>query len=473
MLVSRLKARLDNGGPAALVGPPGSGKTSLLQAGLLPALAAGVLPESGSWPGLFMRAAARPMATLVDGLAERTGLQAASLVDALAADTLAGVAVVRKAIRATVEGSSPRLVVVVDQLEDLLHLVRDEEERRTFLDTLSALAVPGPNGEPPAALVVFSLSTASAESWFEYPQLLAALRDPVLLGPMSVEGLRSAIRRPAEMEEMYLEDGLVEVLLHDLPHVRPASQLPLLQLTLWSLWQGRSGGRMTIDAYRMTGGFAGIGATYAERIYQQLSANERLSARSVFLQLIRSGKHTQPIPRPAAWDTLYHEDSAATDTLLRGRLLVRNNDLVEIANFRLLSGWPRLREWLDCRQEIEDAVSAWEDHDRHPDWLFRGDRLAEAISWAPDVPHARAFLEASLEARRHLSWLRRGIAVVVVAVLTVALVLLMSALPAANGRWSVGALPGVVGIFWGRGAAHCTPERHAKSAELFRPTVTT
>ncbi|MER7811959.1 AAA family ATPase [Streptomyces sp900116325] len=446
-LVRLLKTRMSIGDPAAVVGPPGSGKSSLLSAGLLPALAAGALPGSQSWPSLLFSPTARPMAALVDGLAELTGIPAASLAGALTPDPHVGAALVRDAVRATAGGAAPRLIIVVDRLEELFDLVPDEKQQRAFIHALAVLAGPGRNGESPIALVVFELSTVCAERWFEVPQLLTALRDAIFLGPLSNEGLRAAIQRPAEIVGLSLEPGLVDLLLHDLAEVSPTERLSLLQSVLWNLWQTRQDTRLTISAYREAGGIAGIAATLAEQIYEQLSTDERQAARGVFLQLIRLGNHSQPIRQRvarAALDPAGSPDAGvAMDMFLRGRVLAQEGELVEIANIGLLSGWPRLRQWLDNRQEIEDATAAWEDHHRDPDWLYQGNRIAEAMAWVPDLRNqlssrALEFLEASIEAHRRPSWVRRGVGIVIGALLTVALVLLMGALPAAHGWWSMG-----------------------------------
>lgn len=454
-LVHRLGRRLQSGGLAAVVGPAGSGKTSLLRAGLLSRLAAGILPGSDSWPRLLISPSPDPVAELVHRLAPVTGLPPDSLANALTQDPRVGAAMLRDALPTTAEGLSTCLVIVLDQLEELFDLVVDEEATRTFLHILSVLAKPGRNGELPVALVVLGLSTARAERWSDFPELAEATCDAPLLGPLSYDALRSVIVEPAALVGLSLEPGLTELLLNDIARVAPAARLSLLQHTLLSLWQRRRAGRLTLAGYHDVGGIEGCVAAFAERAWSRLAPDMRSAAWYVLLQLIRVGEDLQPTRRRIPRRALIRADSpdaAVTEILLQSRVLSQDNDLVEIAHDALLSAWPRLRERINddrrthvYRQEIEDAAAVWERHHRAPDVLYRGVRIIEAMAWAAAVPvnellspQALEFLEASKQAHRRSTWLRRVIAVVTVALLPIALVLTMGVLPAVRGWWSIG-----------------------------------
>jgi WD40 repeat protein len=447
-LVAKLLVRLDAclavGGALVVVAPSGAGKSSLLRAGLLPELARGALPGSAHWCRLWLTPTAHPMAALGARLAEVTYGGRGATGDG-ARGPVWHPDVLRRALTAADgdTGAEHRLVLVVDQLEELFTLCADERERRHFLDAVLRLAEPGPAGEPPVALVVFGLRSDFYTHCATHPGLLDAVeRNQVIVGPLSRTGVREAILHPARAVGMDVEPGLVQLLLRDLgtPEPDPAhpgtdeadayeiGRLPLLAHALRATWLCRSGHVLTVDGYESTGGIAHSVTAEADRCFDRLDPRARRTARSVFLRLVKFGDGTHDTRRPARYAELLDlgtpadETAEVVETFTRGRLLTREQDTVTITHEALLRAWPRLRQWIEAhrarymaRQRLEDAACVWQEADRDPALLYRGHRLDEARALADDKdtgrcgPAVSAFLAASVRQRHRARRIRQAV----------------------------------------------------------------
>ncbi|MGH3869172.1 MAG: helix-turn-helix domain-containing protein [Pseudonocardiaceae bacterium] len=448
-LVSQLDDRLAGGGLLAVVAPSGAGKSSLLAAGLIPALVRGGLPGSRAWPVVATTPGTHPLATLVARVAERTGVEQAAVEQA--GDPDGFVAFLTEAVAACTgkpreTSSSARVVLIVDQFEEIFTECRTESERQVFVAALGAAA------RSAVALVVLGVRADFYGPCLAYPVLLTALQGPVALGPMSAEQLRAVITRPAQAEGLGLEPGLVELLLRDLGVAEDAGvdaagydpgALPLLAHALRTTWQQGKGQTLTVAGYRRTGGIRQALATTAERAYTRLSPAERQIARQVLLRLVNvsdqdvSGDTRRRLSRARLVETLPLPGSAEVlDTVLeafgRARLLTfdtastLDTDSVEITHEALLRSWPRLRQWIDTdragnliRQELDAAAAGWDREGRDTAGLYRGARLATARTWATSTtqsadlsPVASAFLAASTQQEHHAARLRRAVLVV-------------------------------------------------------------
>ncbi|WP_160147137.1 nSTAND1 domain-containing NTPase [Thermomonospora echinospora] len=410
-LVNRLAERRHKAGPLVVVGPSGAGKSSLLHAGLVPALTRGALPMPGSqsWPVLSLTPTAHPTRELVTGLTKATGLEPDAADRALEAGPGAFAVAVREAMRET------GLVLLIDQFEELFTVCEDEQDRRAFVGAVCALASAGPlpPGEQPPILLIIGVRADFYGHCLAYPELVTALDDgQVPLGPMSHAELREAITGPAREAGLELEPGLVEVLLSEVgsqdgPAPCPgAGVLPLLAHALLATWQERENGRMTVSAYRRTGGIKGAVAASAERVYLGLDGDGRAAVRQVLLRLVRVGEDDQDTRRRvdrARLMSLSPDPGAAArvlDAFAAARLITLDADYVEIAHEALLYAWPRLRGWIDAdraglrsRQRLLETAEAWESSGHDPALLYRGTQLALALDWMGGRPGDLSLLE--------------------------------------------------------------------------------
>ncbi|MFI0898580.1 hypothetical protein [Streptomyces sp. NPDC020983] len=450
-LVADLVARLDGAvadcAPLVVVAPSGAGKSSLLRAGLLPAIGRGDLPAAGSrhWRRLVFTPAHSPMDALAAHFAALTGEYTAP-GEWRAADRGARRAALRGALGRTEprtgSGTGKRVIVVVDQFEEIFTLCEDEAERRAFVEELAWLADPR-DGQEPLGLVVLGLRADFYAQCAAYPWLRGAVQgNQVFLGPMSRAELRDAVVLPAQRAGLQVEAGLPEVLLRDLgasgagpggrggsaesPGDYEAGRLPLLAHALRTTWTRRDGGVLTVRGYQETGGIEHAVADTAERAFARLgreaegdggpgggwnsegpgggrnseghgdpaaAAAHRDAARSVFLRLVTVTEGAEPARRrvPRADLLRFEADPRAArtvlDTFTAARLLTQDRDTVAITHEVLLRAWPRLKGWLDddrvgsaVRQELREAAFAWERAGRPNDLLHPASRLEAARS---------------------------------------------------------------------------------------------
>jgi WD40 repeat protein len=433
-LLGRLGRRLGDetrprGSILLVSGASGVGKSSLLRAGAMPALATGMLPVDGSrhWPRLLMTPTATPLRTLAARWAETHGGSAETAYEQLRGD----------------QGFSPdgRLVLIVDQFEELFTLVADERERQAFVRALHALAE-----GPQAAAVIIGVRADYWDRCAAYPQFAAAIQDgQVLVEPMTESDLRLAITGPAATVGLEIEPGLVETVLGDLRAGRDAADryaagaLPLLSQALRNTWDRREDDRLTVRGYEESGRVRDAVQHTADEVFQGLSAEDRKIALRVFRRLtviIAGGR----VARRRATMSEIHAAAAAHSAAERGaggsvgalvsafadrRLLTLHEDTAEIAHDALLTAWPTLRRWLEpdlaaqavYDQLIEDAAQ-WDEHRRDPAFLYRGGRLLsvqdtrprwdhDTDSFPPPGPIVEGFIAASARAARRAGRTRR------------------------------------------------------------------
>ncbi|GGP32806.1 nSTAND1 domain-containing NTPase [Streptomyces melanogenes] len=395
-LVGRLAERVGHG-PLAVVAPSGAGKSSLLQAGLLPALRRGALPVAGSaaWPAVVCTPTAHPLRELVRCTADLLGRAGDRLTpEALAERPRALLDAARDA------HGHPGLVLVVDQFEEVFTLCADEHERRAFVAVLHALATgtEPPSGAAAEAAVILGVRADFFGHCLDHPELAEAFTHGLFaLAPMSDAEQRAAIAGPAERAGLALEPGLAELLLRDLrsgPAASPGS-LPLLGHALLATWQQRTGRTLTVAGYETTGGIHGAVARTAESVFTRLDPAERRMARHLLVRLVQVGEGSAAQTRRPLERALIPGQSAdppaaarALDAFLRARLVTAGAQTVEITHEALLHAWPRLHGWIESdraalvqRQQLADTAVEWARAAHDPGLLYRGARLDAVRDW--------------------------------------------------------------------------------------------
>ena len=369
-LVAELIARLVGAGFLGIVGPSGSGKSSVLRAGLLPALAGGVLPGSGSWRRLLLRPGERPLEELRRVLVSGAKDPLAEALDALPANG--------------------RLLLAVDQLEELFTACRSDAERAAFIAAL-ARAAADPDGR---AVVVVALRADFYGRFAAYPGLAELLGgNHVLVAAMQASELRRAVELPAVRVGLRVEPELSDALVDDVEG-QPGA-LPLLSTTLLELWQKRQNNTLTLAAYHEYGGVHGAVARLAEGTYDRIPDERKPLVRALMLRLVGEGDGDAPVRRRASLAELDLERdrwmAEVLAALADSRLVTVSEGSVEVAHEALLREWPRLRAWIEAdaegrrlRRHITQAAAGWDEAGRDQGELFRGARLAAALDWTAD-----------------------------------------------------------------------------------------
>jgi len=372
-LVGDLVARLAGARLLGVVGPSGSGKSSAVRAGLIPAIRSGVLPGSDGWRVQLIRPGEHPMRELDD------------------------------------LPSGEPLLLVVDQFEEVFTACADEAERATFLAALAQAA----NSADGHITVVLAIRADHYGRCAEDPALAELLgANHVLVGPMTGDEYRRAIEQPALRVGVHVEPALTEALVAEVGDEPGA--LPLLSTSLLELWERREGRTITLAAYLATGGVRGAVSRLAEEVYAGFTREQQAVARAVMLRLAAPGENETVVRRRvplAEFDAERNPDIAhVVEELTDRRLLTISEGTVEVSHEALLREWPRLREWIDddragqlLHAHLMEAARGWQGGGEDAGELYRGARLASALDWTTEHTLElneleREFLGASREA---------------------------------------------------------------------------
>jgi WD40 repeat protein/serine/threonine protein kinase len=423
-LVKRLGETTDLARFLAVVGPSGSGKSSLVKAGLIPAIWKGALPNSEKWFVIEMLPGARPLDELEIALTKVAANHTGNIHEHLERDEFG----LNRVASLLLPNDGSDLVLVIDQFEEVFTLVEDEKARQHFLNLLHH-AVTQPRSR---VRVVVTLRADFYDRPLHYPQfgeLVRSRMETVL--PLSADELERAIAKPAEQVGVKFEPGLVASIVSEVNY-QPGA-LPLLQYALTELFERRDKRTLIREAYQAIGGTVGALAKRADEIYLDLDDAGKEAARQMFLRLVTLGEGTEDTRRRVARSELLaiavgakrdapSSDAAdlmddVIDTYAEYRLLSLDNDpgtrtpTVEVAHEAILREWERLRVWLNesredvrLQRQVMTLAAEWHGAKQDASFLLRGARLEVFEKWIQETQLAltekeRAYVEASLTQR--------------------------------------------------------------------------
>jgi WD40 repeat protein/serine/threonine protein kinase len=365
-LLVRLAEQLDGGEPVVLVGASGAGKSSVLHAGLLPKLA-----EDPAWPQVVITPGPDPVGLLATAIAPHVGIAAPDVARSIRE---------QPARFGEICARSGRMLIVVDQFEELFTHGVPEPDRRAFATALA-------HARP--ALAVLAVRADLVDRCIELNPLIPALTAPVLLGSMDATELRQAIVQPARDFGVEIEPGLPERLIADLGVRGEAGYdpgaLPRMAHALREAWNFREGSVLTLSAYRRAGGIDGAVSRTAEDIYAKLDHAGREALRVILLRLVTVSDDGTVARRRVDPQEI---SGYILDNLIAARLVTVDATGARLSHEALLTAWPRLRDWIDedragliQHRRFTDAVRVWVESGQHNDDLYRGVRLATVNSW--------------------------------------------------------------------------------------------
>ena len=381
---------------AVIIGSSGSGKSSVVFAGLIPEL----LKEPGWVTGDF-RPGLTPFhaiaAVIEDWLepdrseADRV-IETRKLGDALEAGEIEVTDLAERLDQKARQGAGNRFLLVADQFEELFSR-SDPKVQQRFLKSLVDTVTVERGRATPRLTIVLTMRADFMQQALEYGPFADVLQDSTqLLGAMSRDDLAAAIEKPATMLAVEFEPGLVDRILDDVGD--EAGRLPLMQFALTLLWAEQEDGTLTHDAYRAIGEVEGALALHAENVYAALNDEKKEHARRLFIQLVHAdpnGKDTRRVAtrtelgRPE-WDLA--QQLTYQRLVVTGRDEVAQEDTVELIHETLLTHWDRLTKWVNADRTFRDwqertrtAFDLWEDIKREDAGLLRGSVLAEAEGW--------------------------------------------------------------------------------------------
>jgi len=447
-IMERLSRRLEKPGLLIVSGVSGAGKSSLLRAGVLPRLRGeGLANEPGSalWPCLVITPTQEPLNELASNIASLTGTNAASIRRELDDNPSRFALTVRQVAAAranepaeNLDHHPRRLLLVVDQFEQVFTQCAEEDQQRTFIAALHAAVTTGHgSSQVPAALIVLVVRADFETRCADYAELAAAVQDRYLVTSMTPRQLRLAITEPAKKAGSSIDDALVDTLLREVRARRSSSSpagtwhgtisgagvLPLLSYALDQAWRNRSGDMVDLADYERIGGIEGGVAASAERAYMALTPDQKSAARQIFMRLITTNSDgvdsADRVTRSELTEGKSHAEIRDVEAVLEAftveRLLALGDDSVEISHEVLLTAWKQLQDWLDDDQvdrvqysRLAADASTWDASQRDPSYLYQPGRLAEisaaADRWAATparYPPLNRTCSAFLDAARH------------------------------------------------------------------------
>jgi len=365
----------------SVVGASGSGKSSVVRAGVVASL-----QGQPNWRILIVTPTSAPLETLA--LALTSDSESVSAAKTLREDMRNDPESLHLyARRLVADDSKARMLLVVDQFEELFTLCKEQAEREAYVDNLMTAVLEEKQGP---LTVILTIRADFYHHCMQYQSLLTAFEKyQKNIGGMTEEELREAIEGPAQQGGWEFEEGLVDLMLRDVSNEPGA--LPLLSHALLATWVRRRKRTLTLAGYSEAGGVHGAIAKTAEDTYKHLTLEQQQIARGIFLRLTELGEGTQDTRRRVGLQEL-DQGSSTVDTVLKvlvdARLVTTGRDSVEVAHEALIREWPTLRLWLDEDREalrihrhLTETAQGWERNQRDMGDLYRGTRLTQVLEW--------------------------------------------------------------------------------------------
>ncbi|MFY7802994.1 MAG: WD40 repeat domain-containing protein [Limnoraphis robusta] len=400
-----------------VLGASGSGKSSVILAGLVPKLV-----EAGRWKFTHFRPGNDPFNALAQALVPlyEPNLNKTELI--AQARQLAGYfknnTVLLSDVLATIQRNHPnnRILLIADQFEELYTLCPDEKIRRQFLDTLLNTFKTFAEQSSLSTVLVATMRADFLGNALSYRPLADVLqKGNIMLGPMNENELRDVIEKPAQKLGVSFEEGLVERILDDVD--KQPGNLPLLEFALTELWKKRQGKQLTHKAYEDIGEVSGALTGYADDKFSKLKPEEKERVRRIFLQLVQPGAGTEDTRRVATKADLNESNWDLVKQLADARLVVtsrtENNseqETVEVVHEALIRNWGQLRKWMEVdrefrtwQEQLRSAKKQWEENHRDQGSLLRGAALLKAEEKLQERPEdleaEKLFIQESIQDR--------------------------------------------------------------------------
>jgi len=437
----------------AVIGPSGCGKSSVVFAGLIPAL-----KSERIWHTACFRPGSDPFKEIAGALIPLLEPKMPRNKQLTCINELSDDLKQRKVSFQDIIGDvtrrypQDRLLLVIDQFEELFTLCHSEEDRQHFLDEFLAVVKIASDQRKTNIRLVITLRAdflGRALSCQPFANALRECRASLPLGPMSQQELQETIEKPALKLEVTIDDGLIERILEAV--MKSPGKLPLLEFALTQMWGRQEKGRLTHKAYDEIGGVEGALTGYAEQVYGSLSQEEQKRVQSLFIQLVRPGETSEGMDdtrRLATRSELGEKNWEVARHLANARLLVAaqnpstrdetlvtakspstrdetpvtaqdpstKGETVEIVHEALISGWSRLHEWIEAnrafrvwQERLRVETGQWEKSGHDKGALLRGAPLREAEDWllrrCDDLSEKeRTFIQAGMALQRRNRW---------------------------------------------------------------------
>ncbi|MGB5715196.1 MAG: CHAT domain-containing protein, partial [Waterburya sp.] len=375
-----------------VLGASGSGKSSVVLAGLVPRL-----EQDGNWKFAHFRPGDEPFHALAKALVSFYAPALNSTEQLKQSRQLAAYlregSVLLKDVFAQIESNYPndRVLLIADQFEEIFTLCAEEKVYQSFLDLLLACFQTTPNTLQAPPVLVTTMRADFLGQALDYRPLADVLNADIKLGAMNRQELSEVIIKPAAILGVEFEPGLAERILDDVED--EPGNLALLEFALTELWQEKSGKQLTHQAYEKIGRVEGALAEYAEEKYLELQPEEQEQARQIFIQLVNPGEDNKNTRRRVNreqigdrnWELVNRKHGLADSRLVVTSRSNEERETLEVVHEALIRHWARLKGWLNEDQEnlnqkrqLEDAAQAWDKSGKKIDYLLTNKRLRAA-----------------------------------------------------------------------------------------------